>query len=741
MGSSSNAIGSKFFPENAKAHLSRLRNLAQSRLNKAFRRLQPLGPDSDLHSDCVEFRSLVQSYVPPSDPALFSLYLDVVETAWWACWASYDFTVEGFNRRFGERLVSRLVSVGLHVKGDDYGNDWFEGFFPLVDASGRRTDGPFDKGAPRKAIAVMSRVGINDASGVVVPSGSSFGALHPLADNPVKWAHFTDRLDLVGTEGMQLEDCLIRGVIQSAGQRQEKFQLLGCTLHGLEVESVGTTDFALIKNFIAEGASIGSWRGPDPEQFGTNFVRGDLVLKNCNLEAHEVTFPKQSDGALRAANLHNGAINVRPVANVSLELQNARDVSISVPAQSNLNAIDITGTTLEMMMCNALVSGDVTIRGQSESNSSSIEMSGSKIMGSLSIKLLIKQLHMVGTHVESAFSVQKTTNGEKGELLLDKASFGGRVKCEPSVWKVISAKGCLFEKVVEFMDVHSTDAISFRGTRFHGPLRFDQITTGTEHDTWVGRYDFSDVVFEQDAVFSGRAFLGSTDFGGSTWRGVPDFHQANLHPDTSFVAARFDRPSLRERGRSENKASRDYLMGRYERAFRSLKLKAEALRASGVESMFHRLEMVAKRENSTTSNWENALSFAYDALSEYGESFVRPLMWWLIQTLVVGMCFWALRLPAGAPSARQWAFVADALVLSFNNSVRPFYSSSAAFDRMTATDFDATWPMNDYWWFVQQTLIEHPVIFRWMLVGQNLFGLLLIFLFLMAIRRRFQISS
>jgi hypothetical protein len=736
-------IGSRLLPDAPKAHLSRLRNLAQGRLNKALRRLQPIGPDTPLHQDCVEFRAKVQSYAPPSEPELFELHREAAELAWWACWASYDFSAQGLKSRFGDRLINRMVGAGLQEVSDEYGNKWLEGFAPLVDADGAPIDPPQASGFV-SAIELLERFGQRELAGIVVPSDCRFSTLDPFTSSSIKWAHFGGRIQLDEVTSMELESCFVAGAIECRGVRKERLVLNNCFVDSLTLALAKNSQFSMKSCYFLEGISIKGLRFSNPAEIGTNFVCGDLKFEECNLQEQRAIFPKHYGGRLDCHLVQDGTVVVQPVANVSVDFRDASNITLHIPDETTLGELHVSGSKIAVHFCKGTAQDGVKFGPSGNSEIFSLDLSETKFMAALIISLPIQQLTMQSSEVLGKFDLHQRWGG-RAELILDGSLFHSSVKCHPSQWKVISAKKCRFQKLATFVDVGAVDATSFRGTRFSGPFEFGQSNEALP----VGRLDFSEAVFEADASFHGRHFHASTDFGRTVWEGVPDFHQAELHPDTSFVSARFDIPSLKRRMISlqGDKREKDLLMGRYERAFRSLKLKAEALRANSVESMFHRLEMVAKREISSTPLFEKAFSLTYDAFSLYGESFVRPALVWLGQVIALGLVYWTLLVPHWFMSRplgvsleqRDVGQLADALVLSFTNSIRPFYTTGASFDRMASMGA-ASGPMSDYWSFVQQMLVSYPSLSRWLLFGQNVIGLVLIFLFVMAVRRRFQIS-
>jgi uncharacterized protein YjbI with pentapeptide repeats len=148
---------------------------------------------------------------------------------------------------------------------------------------------------------------------------------------------------------------------------------------------------------------------------------------------------------------------------------------------------------------------------------------------------------------------------------------------------------------------------------------------------------FSGATFHNRARFTGRQFLAATDFGvlrgkpaedgkppkdkPTVFMGIPDFHGCKFHQDTSFDGAVFDTPLNQEAAR----------------AFRTLKLAMEQLKATREEQRFFRLEMKAEHPNLPWGKrW---LSTLYSLFSDYGFSLWRPVVWLLSLSLVFGIAY------------------------------------------------------------------------------------------------------
>lgn len=209
-----------------------------------------------------------------------------------------------------------------------------------------------------------------------------------------------------------------------------------------------------------------------------------------------------------------------------------------------------------------------------------------------------------------------------------------------------------FSSEVFFCNCKFQDGAYFRNTKFN----FAEFT----RSIFYGRSDFScqsdsknksiqtisfaGAVFYGKVSFENRQFDGASDFGSMTDRGsgavvnskfnsAPLFHGSKIHQDTNFSGAIF----------------KDIPGQESARAYRTLKLAMEQLKATREEQRFFRLEMKAERPS--LSFPRRTLSLLYEWLSDYGFSIRRPLAWLLVFSLTIGGAHGLL--------ANAWASQAD----------------------------------------------------------------------------------
>lgn len=204
---------------------------------------------------------------------------------------------------------------------------------------------------------------------------------------------------------------------------------------------------------------------------------------------------------------------------------------------------------------------------------------------------------------------------------------------------------CKFEGLTSFRSSAFPDAVEFDLSEFKDTLNFscppdDSDTTKPKGLRYIS---FSGCQFHGVAKFDNRNFTSRSRFskkeGGktaaaTTFHKAPTFHGCKFHQDITFHGSDF----IQDYGDTAA------------RAYRTLKLASEQLKATRDEQRFFQLEM--KAEKPSLTGWKRLVSSTYEQLSDYGFSLGRPLKYWLLFLLLFGgMHGWLANKASGA----SWA--------------------------------------------------------------------------------------
>ena len=178
------------------------------------------------------------------------------------------------------------------------------------------------------------------------------------------------------------------------------------------------------------------------------------------------------------------------------------------------------------------------------------------------------------------------------------------------------------------------DRAEFEQTVFFGVADFSaSIYASTNDSSHFQVISFASACFKGDVNFEGRKFKSTTRFGRAItpdgkygdmaiFQGIPMFHGCELHQDTDLRETTFQEDFSASRG------------GDAARAYRTLKLAMEKLKATREEQRFFRLEM--KAEHPSLSRGKRGISTLYSLFSDYGFSLWRPIIALLIFSILFG---------------------------------------------------------------------------------------------------------
>lgn len=333
-----------------------------------------------------------------------------------------------------------------------------------------------------------------------------------------------------------------------------------------------------------------------------------------------------------------------------------------------------------------------------------------------------------------------------GVVLFDGATFS-----DGNVWfyeTVFGMGDVLFNKAFFGEGVVSFERASFG----FGGLSFNLANLGsgrlvfTEAKFGEGNVVFVDANFEAStfsaagmsvsgSLFVHSSFLRAVNFNGLEVRGTASFSSSSFAEVPDFRDAKFDRPP----DVADMKVPRPKHEGWSRLAtdagdvakFRKLKAMALAANDHERDGEFFACEMLAKRGTETTGFFGLLFNTLYWWLSDFGQSYLRPIGWLAVSYLMFAVACLYKIWPALEPTDRLW-FAAD---FSFR-SLTPLFGSLFRF---------APAPQDHISWY-QKTYndlgaagvdIDGLVTLG---IAQSVIGTVLLFLLLLALRNKFRLK-
>lgn len=316
----------------------------------------------------------------------------------------------------------------------------------------------------------------------------------------------------------------------------------------------------------------------------------------------------------------------------------------------------------------------------------------------------------------------------------------------------------------------STDNIKkleFTSSKFLGPTKFSVKSSNYPRQLWDRAlldaqlptlFDtVSKGLFSEFAAFDGAIAQGRIDFSDKTLKGDAGFSVAltrakGISPPGLFLPRKIWNIIRRGKnpipiiarmrktaGNPSVVAARDARLKALEGGCRVIKLSNEDLRDRLLEQRFYTYELIARRHNTSTPNWERIFSYLFDLTAKYGSSVTRPLsllggvwaafgaIFWTIATGTTGKLGELLTYSKGD---KLDASVFEALTLSGEMVFRPFFVWGVRRDSANVVG--------------NSLLIENgadiALLTRLLATLESFVAIVLLFLVALAIRRRFQIN-
>jgi len=274
---------------------------------------------------------------------------------------------------------------------------------------------------------------------------------------------------------------------------------------------------------------------------------------------------------------------------------------------------------------------------------------------------------------------------------------------------VVDFSSTNFNQVADLQGTHFFDSVKFSKANFQSTSNFDsahfQSTANFDSAHFQSTANFDSVRFAERANFLNTKFDNITIFAKARFESkVPDFRGAKLHEATEWHEVIWPYILPNPEG---------YWQQVY--AYERLKQEMERLKKHEDEQAFFRMELRARLGLLPAWSIARWLNCSYRALSDYGYSIARPLLW-MFGTFAFGaLVFWL-----GSADKNSLMELAKAVKFSFSSLFSIFPISGKV---MTTEEFTCL-----------------SAFAKIVVVAQSIFGALLFFLLGLSLRNRFRMK-
>lgn len=695
----------------SRSELEEMLSEAGDCLEKAWSNPYALGVDSDIAADCYKLRLKLVALDIPNEPDLRALHQKALWLSWCACWRSRDYTLDGWEKRAAvsgpqsDQLTQLVRSLRYH-QIERHGAFWPSAHVPLFTRTGEIES--FESSTSRTFQGYRNVPFFNE--GWMLQRGM---ATAELFRKPVEasWAYFARESIFSNTE---ISNCWIASSAFPQG--------------------------STITDSVFENSNI-----DNPTIDDTSRWRNVLFLSDCSFrvldrgtldDLHEI----KVGGSLRLRFEGNQKSethlqSLHAIRRLAIDLSNSTNPAVSLTScDLNLVVSGIKNSTFAHAISIEHSNLSLHIEG---SGSGSVRIHDCALTAEIRGSILNK-VEFSNSDVEALPMIYESRNGvrfhdvEIGSLSLENCDFDQRISQWGSTFDEIKVRACEFRDEVSFKDAKVVSSISFARSGSGKCIfrrEFDLSCTSSKTSGYdIPSAEFLDCEFHDSLNLNNREFSGTTSFSGSQFNRRLLVHGASLHQDTSFGNAQFNWTGILNPQESlEGKRPR---LESLSNSYRSLRQAMEANNASHDIQKFHVLQM------RTRNHWwlgsaepsERALGNIYDLISEYGTSFTRPLIGFVLVWIVTWMSY-----HLALPNDRSGSEIFSA---SFTSTFRPYITFNSTYDSMNSSN-----ALLDSGHEVLAYLAQHyGGWFIFLSFLQSSFVVLLIFLMLLAIRRKYQLN-
>jgi hypothetical protein len=761
--SQSNLLSNASLAEPSNAECKELRALSKTLLEECWDNPDKVGLHSALLERVERHLALVRQYRTPAAPTSPDqsnsrlTFIAALRLAWFATWLARDYSLDGWRMRIDEGLNVQLQPF-MHGQGPSRvaKRSWLPMHHPLFDRDGELLS------EDRPAFSDRLRLADNHLllEGAQVGSATQLSQIWPAIPNAsLKWAYVAKEASAHVPGDWGLESALCESLLQrpsGQGARQNYFS------NGIVIGTAKFASLAAMSGFegarFEGGLEISSLSGLQGRLFPSSFFVGQKFLLDSGETAGALDI-NRADG-VRRIELRNVTVN----GDIRFA---ARSVPLSLELLSNntirggISASDVTFANLQ-----------ISCGFERESSFKSCRFiapprfAGSRFSGGL-----ILEDCEVGSGDAGVVDFRGLTIGVQLELKggVYGAGPGSHVDFSGIKSPTANIFGVDFNCRVDLGTHPGTklniDRLDNKQTVFR-----DRADFRNPSDTaGIARAEFSlkGCRFLEVADFQNVAFGDSTVFDECVFCAAPKFFGATLHPDTSFRGVRFEWKPKRQTkfldravfgrlsralgngkifGGSLARVRRDnLLLGEVERSFTALRELANKIQAKQPAARFHKQELEARRLrvlDPDVPRPEAWASWIYHALSDYGDSFARPVGLLAVYSFLwTGIYIWMSGSMQNASAAGS---------ISLAGTLKPWASLDSSIARAASEwggvckeiaeyhKFKMMASQNEHCLAVQLTH-DYGFWFHLIATAQSAISIILIFLMALALRRKFQL--
>ncbi len=312
-------------------------------------------------------------------------------------------------------------------------------------------------------------------------------------------------------------------------------------------------------------------------------------------------------------------------------------------------------------------------------------------------KLHGENFNYTGTIFPSNFMlIHLPAEGSKKNAVFKDCHFHGDLETDHAIfYEDVSFESVTFHKRALFRNATFSSGVSFKGATFIGDADFSidhLFSKKYDYRCFFNDVDFTRADFKQKAWFNYCRFVNETCFIETTFGKAPDFANAVFNEDIRFEGAKFNSAEFEEAP-----------------YYRLLEKKMDEIGALKYKAIFFAKEQDCMIHFKKMPLTQILATFIYRIASDYGRSFLQPLLWFLVFQGLFYYLYDFFRPPLAK---------ADTVTMLVMHIFRPF--SFLGLPEM----YTFRWPMEIYVVGVFHSIITYA----------------LVTLFLLAIRRTFRMQ-